>query len=142
EQFLGAQFGIVGIGQRRQRLRIDATLVLRERGGGADDGCGCEEEGENRAEIHEGTLYRASVAQNCAIGIRCAYRNRLIPGIPESAAMRRGGLYNAWQRQIVSVACGGAVRIGPAARATKYLDRDFEPTQMLPVRATVTRIAD
>ena len=40
EQFLGAELRIVGIGQRRQRLWIDAALVLRQRRGGADDGCG------------------------------------------------------------------------------------------------------
>ena len=37
EQLLGADLGIVGIGQRRQRLWIDAALVLRQRGGGAGD---------------------------------------------------------------------------------------------------------
>jgi hypothetical protein len=38
KQFLGADLGVVRIGQRRQRLRIDGALVLRQRGRGAEAG--------------------------------------------------------------------------------------------------------
>src|SRR6266436_3037391 len=55
---LFAQFGIVGIGQRRQWPCIDAAFVLRQCDGGTDGGGGHQEE-ENRAGLHWVTLAQA-----------------------------------------------------------------------------------
>ena len=55
EQFLCAQFWIVGIGQRWQRLWIDAALVLCQRGGAGNHG-GYQQGNKNQAGIHWITL--------------------------------------------------------------------------------------
>ena len=61
EQLLGAQLGIVGIGERRQRLGIDTALVLRQRCGGAGESRGQQQEQrENQARGHRGTLRRTA----------------------------------------------------------------------------------
>src|SRR5262245_22287627 len=59
EQFLGAEFGVFGIGQRRQRLWIHHTLVLRQRWRGAD-------EGEEEKQGQEETVMHRHVGQKLA----------------------------------------------------------------------------
>src|SRR5579864_7812681 len=68
EQFLGADLGILRVGERRQRFWIDASLVLRERGGGADlESESKEERNEDGTEIHGGILHHTRPAWNSAI---------------------------------------------------------------------------
>jgi hypothetical protein len=47
----------------------------------------------------------------------------------------------AWLCQVASVACGGAVRIGPATGAAKYADRDIELALAFSVGASVPPMA-
>ena len=56
KKLLGADLGILGILQRRQRLRIERALVLRRRGKRAG-GCRDQKQDENRAGLHRLTLF-------------------------------------------------------------------------------------
>ena len=56
EQLLGADLGIIGMGQRRQRFGVDAALVLRPPGLRAGEGCGDQERHQKAAGVHRITL--------------------------------------------------------------------------------------
>ena len=62
EQFLGGDFGIVGVGERRQRFRVDRALVLRPRACGVDGGHYGDERDQNQARVHRITLFMRNVA--------------------------------------------------------------------------------
>ena len=64
EQFLGADPGIVGVGNRRQRFGIDAALVLRPGRGGSGEADRNQQRNQNQAGCHRITLSAQNVAWN------------------------------------------------------------------------------
>jgi hypothetical protein len=57
EQLLGGDLGIVGIGERRQRLWIDRALVLRPCARGIGGDHQYDERDQNQARVHRITLF-------------------------------------------------------------------------------------